>query len=105
MALLALGDRETPVAAMNYLKTVQVTKDTPPCFIWQTFDDKTVPVENSLLFATALRKAGVPFDLHIYQKGGHGMGLAGQGPVRNQGTLHPWTNDCLYWLKVQGFVK
>ena len=54
---------------------LRVTRQTPPCFIWHTFEDKTVPVENSLQFAAALRQAGVPFDLHIYQKGGHGLGL------------------------------
>ena len=79
----------------------QVTKETPPCFIWHTWEDNAVKVENSLEFAAALRKAGVPFDLHVYQKGGHGMGLGGRG---GQG-LHPWTADCLYWLKAQGFAK
>lgn len=73
----------------------QVTANTPPCFIWHTWEDNVVKVENSMDFASALRKAGVPFDLHIYQKGGHGMGL---------GNGHPWTLDCLYWLKVQGFL-
>jgi len=46
---------------------LQVTKDTPPCFIWHTYEDSAVPVENSMQFAEALRKAGVPYDLHIYQ--------------------------------------
>src|SRR5262249_25077121 len=54
---------------------LQVSKETPPCFIWHTFEDKTVPVENSLQLAAALRQAGVPFDLHIYEKGPHGQGL------------------------------
>jgi acetyl esterase/lipase len=73
----------------------QVTPSTPPCFIWHTWEDPVVKVENALDFASAMRKAGVPFDLHIYQKGNHGMGL---------GNGHPWTADCLYWLKVQGFL-
>src|SRR5206468_1319323 len=55
---------------------LQVTKDTAPCFLFHTDEDTAVPVENSLLFAAALRKAGVPFDLHVYQKGRHGIGLA-----------------------------
>jgi acetyl esterase/lipase len=59
-------------------------------------------VENSLEFASALQKAGVPFDLHVYQKGGHGMGLGGG---RKGGTIHPWAADCLYWLRAQGFAK
>jgi len=80
----------------------QVTQDTPPCFIWHTWEDQGVKVENSLSFAMALRDHGVPFDLHIYQKGGHGMGLGkdSQDPSRH----HPWTYDCLYWLRAQGFV-
>ena len=81
---------------------MHVTTNTPPCFIWQTVEDKTVPVENSLLFAEALRKAGVPFDLHIYQKGRHGLGLDDKPPFANP---HPWTADCLFWLKQQGFVN
>lgn len=98
-----LGDHPSPELVRYLSNELQVTKDTPPCFIWHTFEDKTVPVENSLLFAEALRRAGVPFALHIYQKGGHGMGLGTStwDPARR----HPWTRDCLYWLKVQGFLQ
>jgi acetyl esterase/lipase len=80
----------------------QVTKETPPTFIFHTYADSGVPVENSLLFAEALRKNKVPFDLHIYEKGGHGMGL---GPQRDKGIYHPWVADCLYFLKEHGWVK
>ncbi|MFI5379981.1 MAG: alpha/beta hydrolase [Tepidisphaerales bacterium] len=80
----------------------QVTKETPPCFIWHTWEDRAVKVENSMQFAAALQKAGVPFDLHIYQKGGHGMGLADKPPFNNP---HPWAKDLVVWLKVQGFVR
>jgi acetyl esterase/lipase len=73
----------------------QVTSRTPPTFLWHTVEDSAVPVENSIDFASALRKAGVPFDLHIYEKGRHGIGLANG---------HPWTKDCLFWLKQRGFV-
>ena len=55
----------------------QVSKDTPPCFIWHTWEDNAVKVENSLDFAAALRRNGIPFDLHVYQKGAHGIGLGG----------------------------
>ena len=81
---------------------LQVTTNTPPCFIWQTFEDKTVSVENSLMFAEALRKNHVPFDLHIYQKGKHGLGLSDKPPFAHP---HPWANDCLFWLKKEGFVQ
>ncbi len=54
---------------------LQVTKDTPPTFLVATEEDKTVPVQNSLIFFEALKKAGVPAELHIYEKGAHGFGL------------------------------
>lgn len=50
----------------------QVTENTPPTFLWTTFEDGLVPCENSMLFASALRKAGIPFELHIFEKGPHG---------------------------------
>ena len=80
----------------------QVTKDTPPCFIWHTWEDKAVKVENSLEFAAALQRNGVPFDLHVYQKGRHGIGLGDTTPFAS---VHPWAKDLVFWLKQQGFVK
>ena len=59
--------------------------------------------ENALDFAKALRENNVPFDLHIYQKGPHGIGLG--GGRQHLEIRHPWTQDCLYWLRAQGFVK
>lgn len=53
----------------------QVTKQVPPVFMWHTFEDGTVPLENSLLFAEALRKAGVKFEYHVFPNGGHGYSL------------------------------
>lgn len=53
----------------------QVTKETPPTFLWHTWTDEGVPVQNSLLFASALADAGVPAELHIYPRGGHGLSL------------------------------
>ena len=96
--------RNAPAELVQDLSNeLRVTKQTPPCFIWHTFEDRTVPVENSLHFAAALRKAGVPFDLHIYQKGGHGLGL---GSKNNDPSKRlPWASDCIYWLKAQGFLK
>jgi acetyl esterase/lipase len=79
----------------------QVTEKTPPTFIFHTAKDKAVKVENALSFAAALARNHVPFDLHIYEHGAHGIGLGNKGG----GVMHPWTQDCLYWLKVQGFLK
>lgn len=77
----------------------QVTADTPPCFIWHTFEDNAVPLENSLQFAAALRRAKVPFELHVYEKGGHGMGLPWPG-----NNAPAWDAACLAWLKGRGFL-
>jgi len=98
-----LGKDPSPELVRDLSNELQVTKDTPPCFIWHTWEDKSVPVENSLQFAEALRKAGVRFDLHIYEKGAHGMGLGSRDydPTK----FHPWTADCVYWLKAQGFAR
>lgn len=54
----------------------QVTPDAPPAFLWQTITDELVPVENSILYMEACRKAGVPCELHLFQEGPHGMSIA-----------------------------
>lgn len=98
-----LGKNPSPELVRNLSNELQVTKETPPTFLWHTWEDTAVPVENSLQFAAALRRAGVPFDLHIYQKGPHGLGLGSNkwDPEHR----HPWTQDCVFWLKAQGFTK
>jgi dienelactone hydrolase len=78
----------------------QVTKDTPPTFIWHTVEDKAVPVENALLFATALQRARVPFSLHIYELGAHGLGLGRAGRE-----APPWADQLLYWFKERKFTR
>jgi len=98
-----LGKDPSPDLVRDLSNELQVTKETPPCFIWHTYEDKGVAVENSLQFAEALRKAGVPFDLHVYQKGAHGLGLGSNSYDPAQ--WHPWTKDLIFWLKAQGFAK
>lgn len=78
----------------------RVTKDTPPAFIFHTADDQAVPVENAMLYASALRRHGVPFELHVYEKGRHGVGLAKDDPV-----LSTWPARCADWLWSRGFGK
>jgi acetyl esterase/lipase len=78
---------------------LQVTSDTPPTFVWHTGEDTSVPVENALLFASALRRAKVPFALHVYEKGRHGLGL----PSANKGAP-PWDADLLHWLRDRKFI-
>ncbi len=96
-----LGQNPSPALIDELSNEKHVTKNTPPCFLWHTWEDGAVKVENTLAFAAALRAQGVPFDLHIYQHGGHGMGLGKDAPA----VLHPWAADCIYWLKGQGFVR
>lgn len=97
--LLGAGATEEERARQS--AELNVSAETPPCFVWHTLADAGVPVENSLLFAQALRRFKVPFDLHIYQEGGHGIGLQDTFPFPHP---HPWSRDLLFWLGEQGFI-
>jgi acetyl esterase/lipase len=97
-----LGPDPSPEVVVLLSNEKQVTRNTPPCFVWHTAEDQAVKVENSLDFAAALQKNGVPFDLHIYQQGRHGLGLNDKPPFTNP---HPWARDLVFWLKAQRFVK
>ncbi len=72
-----LGDRYEEMKDSVSLEN-RVTKDNPPAFVWHTFTDGSVPVENSLMYATAMHKAGVPCELHVFPAGGHGLSLANE---------------------------
>jgi len=98
-----LGPDAAPELLTYLSSELQVTPATPRCFLLHTWEDALVKAENSLMFAAALRAHGIPFDLHIYEKGAHGMGL--DGPPDQPARLHPWTRDCLYWLKTRQFVN
>jgi acetyl esterase/lipase len=78
----------------------QVSPQTPPTFLFHTTADKPVPPENSVLFYLALRKAGVPAELHIYEKGPHGVGLASKDPI-----LGTWSGRLEDWLKSRGLLE
>jgi acetyl esterase/lipase len=78
---------------------LQVTDRTPPTFLFHTGEDTGVPPENSILFYMALRKAKVPAELHIYEKGPHGVGLAQKDPI-----LSTWSGRCADWLRGRGLL-
>jgi len=98
-----LGTNPPPELVAELSSELHVTSNTPPCFIWTTADDKTVPMENSLKFAGALRAARVPFVLHVYESGKHGQGL-GSHEWQPENFL-PWTRECEAWLKMHDFVR
>lgn len=79
---------------------LHVTDKTPPTFLFHTNEDSGVPPENSVLFYMALRKAKVPAELHIYEKGAHGVGLAQKDPV-----LSTWSQRCADWLRGRGLLN
>jgi len=100
-----LGENPDPALVENLSNEKQVTKETPPCFVWSTMEDKAVPVENSMQFVAALRKNGVPFDFHVYERGPHGIGLSSGKNGIPADDVHPWAKDLLFWLKLRGFVR
>ena len=73
----------------------QVTKDTPPTFLWHTADDGAVPVENTLMFASALAAEKIPFACHIFKEGVHGLSLCDDTTAGYEGHINP---DCAQWF-------
>jgi acetyl esterase/lipase len=95
-----LGDNPDPKLVANLSNELQVTAQTPPTFLFQTDEDKTVPAENSVLFYMALRKAGVPAEMHIYEHGAHGVGLAPTDEA-----LASWPARLADWVRGRGLLK
>jgi acetyl esterase/lipase len=93
-----LGPTPDPMLVDKMTLEKQVDGSTPPTFIWHTADDGAVPVQNALLFAQALALHKVPFELHVFPKGQHGLGLATDDPIVSQ-----WPALCVTWLKKLGF--
>ena len=95
-----LGATPTPEAIEHMSLELRVTKETPPTFIVVTEEDKTVPVENSLMYFQALRTAGVPAELHVWPHGAHGFGMRG-----TSGEASTWPDRCEAWLRADGWLK
>ena len=94
-----IGENPDPALVELLSNELQVTKDTPPTFLFHTTTDATVPVEDSVMFYSALRRAGVPAELHIYERGPHGVGLAQADPV-----LSTWPARLADWLRIHGWA-
>ena len=98
-----LAEREEELKDVVSLEK-HVTPDTPPTFLWHTWTDELVPVENSLMFAAALRRAGVPCEMHIFGAGQHGLSLCNdQVYDAEQPNMHAecacWIDMAARWLK------
>ena len=96
---MLLGDSPTQELLENLSDETQVTKDTPPTFLFATTDDPVVPVANSVAFYSALVKAGVPVEMHLFQHGSHGVGLAAGNPL-----LSGWPELLLKWMRGRGLA-
>jgi acetyl esterase/lipase len=97
MYLLGDAPAQADVDAMS--AELHVTAQTPPVFLFSTTDDRTVPIMNSVMFYEALVKAGVPVEMHVFQHGGHGSGLAPANPQ-----LSPWTEMLIKWMRERGYA-
>ena len=95
-----LGKTPDPKLLHSLSNESQVTPQTPPTFIFQTSEDKAVPAENAVAFYLALHKAGVPAEMHIFQNGPHGVGMAKALPGTKE-----WPALCHNWLEVRGLLK
>ena len=94
-----IGTNPAPELTALYSTELHVTRTTPPTFLAQAEDDRTVPVENSIQFYLALRKAGVQAELHLYEKGGHGFGLK-----TNVGRAAEWPLRAEDWMRGHGWL-
>jgi acetyl esterase/lipase len=95
-----LGDNPDPKLVELMSNETQVTPQTPPTFLFHTNADTGVPPENSVLFYMALRKAGVPAEMHIYERGAHGVGMA-----QTDEALSSWPARLAAWLRVRGLLS
>jgi acetyl esterase/lipase len=95
-----IGENPDPKLVELLSNEKQVTPQTPPTFLFHTTEDKAVPPENSVFFYLALRKAGVPAEMHIYEQGRHGVGL-GHTDV----ALASWSERLAQWMMIRGLLR
>lgn len=88
-----LGDTPDPELREQLSNHKQVTAEAPPAFLFHAADDEGVPVQNSMMYASACLEHGVPVELHVFPKGGHGMGMALENP-----SLSIWSENLMNWM-------
>ena len=97
-SFVQLAGSEDAAAQQAFTLEDKVTSDTPPVFVWHTMEDKTVPVENTLLLLAALRRADVPCEAHLFEKGAHGTSIStAEVDAADPHRAH-WVALCLEWL-------
>jgi acetyl esterase/lipase len=94
-----LGDEPAAADVEAMSAELHVTAQTPPTFLFATTDDGTVPVMNSVMFYSALVKAKVPVEMHLFQHGAHGAGLAVANPM-----LSVWPDLLIKWMRERGYA-
>jgi acetyl esterase/lipase len=94
-----LGEHPDPAVARQMSGELQVTRETPPTFLFTTSADTSVPAENSVAYYLALHKAGVPAELHVFENGPHGVGLA-----LGDAALGEWSVLLRNWLRGRGVI-
>lgn len=94
-----LGEKPSAAMVKKFSVELHVTKNNPPAFMVHAFNDKAVPVQNSLLFYEALIKNNVPSSLHIFPQGAHNIMLH-----HNPGSVEAWTSLCAMWFDEMGFT-
>ena len=92
-----IGINPDEATVKHFSNELQITSDTPPAFLVHSADDPAVPVMNSIVYFKGLQKNKIPVEMHIFQKGGHGYGLAPNG-----GTESSWPDLCIRWMKQMG---
>ncbi len=94
-----LGPNPSPELVRKYSCELQVSSSTPPAFIVHALNDRTVPVQNSMIFAQACLENRVPASLHVFPAGGHSIGLR-----ENPGSTALWLSLCELWLQESGYL-
>ena len=98
------GNHLAPEEYRDFCWENKVDADTPPAFLWHTMEDSTVPVEQSLEYARALQKAGIPYALHIFTHGGHGLSIGNRAGFEDQyPEIVAWPELCADWLRTMGW--
>ncbi len=96
---MLLGEDADPALVASLSNETQVKADTPPTFLVHTSEDSSVPPQNSIYFYLALHEKGIPVEMHIYEKGRHGLGLGSQGSA-----FSSWPERCEEWMEERGLL-